>query len=69
MGMFGLVATFAVGYALLGIEEIGHLIEEPFTRKPRGADSFDTSIPLDSICDSIRADLVEVLRNHQTTAL
>jgi len=65
LGMFAVVATFAVGYALLGIEEIGHLIEEPFTKKPRGANSFDTSIPLDSICDSIRADLVEILKMHQ----
>ena len=29
---FAVAAVFLVTYALLGIEEIGHLIEDPFTR-------------------------------------
>lgn len=62
--MHSLLVPAAVGaasWALFSIEEIGHLVEEPF-----GARATDSSnipkpemLPLERYCDSIRHDLTE----------
>ncbi len=44
-------ATFAIAYVFFGIEEIGVEIEDPF-----GQD--DNDLPLDSICDTIRNNVL-----------
>ncbi|MEE2787098.1 MAG: bestrophin family ion channel [Myxococcota bacterium] len=49
-----------VTYALLGIEEIGVQIEDPFGLE-------DNDLPLDAICDTIRTNLLELLSRNVPT--
>ncbi len=54
MGWLTVLATFIVAYVFFGIEEIGVEIEDPF-----GHD--DNDLPLDRICETIRANLLALL--------
>ncbi|MDJ0693768.1 bestrophin family ion channel [Mastigocoleus sp. MO_188.B34] len=46
----------AISFILLGINEIGSEIEEPFGRDPN-------DLPLDFICDTIRRNVEDIIRN------
>jgi putative membrane protein len=54
LGWLTVLATFIVAYVFFGIEEIGVEIEDPF-----GHD--DNDLPLDRICETIRANLLALL--------
>ena len=60
MGWYMIPAVAIVTYALLGIEEIGVQLEDPFGRE-------DNDLPLDAICQTIQANLMEILDRHLTT--
>ena len=67
MGVFTIISTFCITYALLGIEEIGHLIEEPFTSTNDLKDDsavHDTNLPLDDYCNQIQSDVLEMINSE-----
>ena len=62
MGWLMIPVVAIVTYALLGIEQIGVQIEDPFGLE-------DNDLPLDAICETIRANLLEVLARNTSTEL
>ena len=57
MGWWMIPVVAVVTYALLGIEQIGVQIEDPFGLE-------DNDLPLDAICDTIRKNLLEQLARN-----
>ncbi len=55
LGWFSVPVVMIVSFTLLGIEEIGVEIENPF-----GSDSND--LPLDGICETVRSNLEDLMR-------
>jgi len=55
LGWFAVPVVMIVSFTLLGIEEIGIEIENPF-----GTDAND--LPLDSICETIRSNVTDLMR-------
>jgi putative membrane protein len=55
MGWWSILATVFIAYVMLGIEEIGVEIEDPF-----GTDAND--LPLERICETIAKNLDELRR-------
>ena len=60
MGWYMVPAVAIVTYALLGIEEIGVQIEDPFGLE-------DNDLPIDAICQTIQKNLMEILHRHLET--
>ncbi|MFT5336723.1 MAG: putative membrane protein [Sphingobacteriales bacterium] len=56
-GWWTLLATFIIGYALIGIEIISEAIEEPF-----GRDAND--LPLELLCAKIEENMNEIFEHH-----
>ena len=59
MGWFMVPSVAVVAYALLGIEQIGVEIEDPF-----GHEAND--LPLDDICETIRTNVLEMLERDRS---
>ena len=61
LGALTLPVMGALSWALFGILEIGHLIEEPFSSETD--DDGQMLLPLNDLCRTIRRDVVEVARH------
>jgi putative membrane protein len=59
LGWAAIGACALVAYSLLGLETIGVEVEQPF-----GRDYCD--LPIDQLCDTLTANLLEMLKRHNT---
>ncbi|MBZ4193779.1 MAG: hypothetical protein LAE24_05655 [Candidatus Contendobacter sp.] len=61
MGWWSVLVTAMISYSLIGIEEIGVEIEDPFGDDPN-------DLPIDEICTAIEQNLIEFARLAELTA-
>jgi putative membrane protein len=61
MGWWSVLVTAMISYSLIGIEEIGVEIEDPFGDDPN-------DLPIDEICATIEKNLIEFARLAELTA-